>query len=170
MRLYLARSLDVSSPVLDPPCRYSIVVISNQNLKSAALTDWKKKIPQIAAAVRVPQRVLRSLCSSFLNVVLNISVHLGSRPSIPNFCSHSQRWAPEAHARNVVRARAYLCRRGRHNRSFGILPPPLTILLIVSKTRALLIMSEMRLDAPTTLRRRIENLRSMSTCNSTPLK
>ena len=170
MRLYLARSLDVSSPVLDPPCRYSIVVISNQNLKSAALTDWKKKIPQIAAAVRVPQRVLRSLCSSFLNVVLNISVHLGSRPSIPNFCSHSQRWAPEAHARNVVRARAYLCRRGRHNRSFGILPPPLTILLIVSKIRALLIMSETRLDAPTTLRRRIENLRSMSTCNSTPLK
>lgn len=30
---------------------YSIVVISNQNLKSAALADWKKKIPQIAAAV-----------------------------------------------------------------------------------------------------------------------
>ncbi|KAH9061190.1 polynucleotide kinase 3 phosphatase-domain-containing protein [Lactarius vividus] len=30
---------------------YSVVVISNQNIKSAALTDWKKKIPLIAAAV-----------------------------------------------------------------------------------------------------------------------
>ncbi|KAI9438510.1 polynucleotide kinase 3 phosphatase-domain-containing protein [Lactarius indigo] len=29
----------------------SVVVISNQNIKSAALTDWKKKIPLIAAAV-----------------------------------------------------------------------------------------------------------------------
>ncbi|KAH9029373.1 polynucleotide kinase 3 phosphatase-domain-containing protein [Lactarius hengduanensis] len=30
---------------------YSVVLISNQNIKSAALTDWKKKIPLIAAAV-----------------------------------------------------------------------------------------------------------------------
>jgi bifunctional polynucleotide phosphatase/kinase len=53
-----ARSSHVLSLVLDPPYRCSIVVISNQNLKSAALTDWKKKIPQIAAAVRVSHRVL----------------------------------------------------------------------------------------------------------------
>ena len=33
--------------------RYSVVVISNQSIKSAALTDWKKKIPLVAAAVRV---------------------------------------------------------------------------------------------------------------------
>jgi hypothetical protein len=32
--------------------RYSIVLISNQNLKSASLVDWKKKIPLVAAAVR----------------------------------------------------------------------------------------------------------------------
>lgn len=101
VRFYLTRWMRLLVLVLDPPNRYSIVVISNQNLKSAALADWKKKIPLIAAAVRV-HRAIHSLCSSFLNAVLNISVHLGSRPSIPNFCSHSQRWAPEAHARNVV--------------------------------------------------------------------
>jgi bifunctional polynucleotide phosphatase/kinase len=32
--------------------RYSILLISNQALKAAALEDWKKKIPLIAAAVR----------------------------------------------------------------------------------------------------------------------
>lgn len=37
---------------------YSIVLISNQNLKSAALINWKKKIPLIAAAVPdVPFRI-----------------------------------------------------------------------------------------------------------------
>lgn len=34
--------------------RYSIVLISNQNLKSAELVNWKKKIPLIAAAVSIP--------------------------------------------------------------------------------------------------------------------
>ncbi|KIL00645.1 hypothetical protein PAXRUDRAFT_29641 [Paxillus rubicundulus Ve08.2h10] len=38
---------------------YSILLISNQNLKAAALEDWKKKIPLIAAALpTVPFRLL----------------------------------------------------------------------------------------------------------------
>ncbi|KAH9975259.1 polynucleotide kinase 3 phosphatase-domain-containing protein [Lactifluus volemus] len=37
---------------------YSIVLISNQNLKSAGLVDWKKKIPLVAAAVpELPFRI-----------------------------------------------------------------------------------------------------------------
>lgn len=33
------------------PCRYSIVLVSNQALRQRQLEDWKKKIPLISAAV-----------------------------------------------------------------------------------------------------------------------
>ncbi|EMD34476.1 hypothetical protein CERSUDRAFT_67454 [Gelatoporia subvermispora B] len=36
---------------------YSIVIITNQALRSAALVDWKKKVPLVAAAVNVPFRL-----------------------------------------------------------------------------------------------------------------
>jgi hypothetical protein len=32
--------------------RFSVVLISNQSIKSSQLAEWKKKIPLIAAAVR----------------------------------------------------------------------------------------------------------------------
>ena len=61
---------------------------------------------------------------------------LGARPPIPNFRRHGKRWAPEAHAGDVVRARAYLCRRGRHNRSFRILSIRTDCPLIVDKDKS----------------------------------
>jgi hypothetical protein len=49
--------------------RFSVVLISNQLLKSSELADWKKKIPLIAAAVRRFSRgifaAVRSLCELF---------------------------------------------------------------------------------------------------------
>ena len=50
--------------------RFSVVLISNQCLKSSELADWKKKIPLIAAAVRRLSRgtfaAVRSLCECFV--------------------------------------------------------------------------------------------------------
>jgi len=39
--------------------RFSVVLMSNQSLKSSGLVEWKKKIPLIAAAVRVAELPFR---------------------------------------------------------------------------------------------------------------
>jgi hypothetical protein len=54
--------------------RFSVVLISNQNLKPLGLADWKKKIPLIAAAVRIPHRIV--CCCCLLTLALDISILL----------------------------------------------------------------------------------------------
>jgi hypothetical protein len=53
--------------------RFSVVLISNQCLKSSELTGWKKKIPLIAAAVRVSHNYYRDPLLSEVFCVLNMS-------------------------------------------------------------------------------------------------
>jgi hypothetical protein len=44
--------------------RFSVVLMSNQFLKSSELVEWKKKIPLIAAAVRIAHSVIRRRSST----------------------------------------------------------------------------------------------------------
>jgi len=55
------------------PCRYSIVLISNQKLKPQQLENWKKKIPLISAAVSLSHLLLHAFMDeiSFLGYLLD---------------------------------------------------------------------------------------------------
>jgi len=77
--------------------RFSVVLMSNQSLKSSGLVEWKKKIPLIAAAVRVVEvHVVFHLCLTFP------VPPLGTRTPVSNICGHGERWAPETYAWDVV--------------------------------------------------------------------
>lgn len=47
--------------------RYSVVIISNQALRSAALAEWKRKIPVIGTAVSVPLTAVHCASSESLS-------------------------------------------------------------------------------------------------------
>ena len=85
--------------------------MSNQILKSSQLVEWKKKIPLIAAAVRIGSR--RSFCPLCLTFPVR---PLGTRTPVSNICGHGERWPPEAHAWDVVRTGADFCPRRDHDR------------------------------------------------------
>jgi hypothetical protein len=84
--------------------------MSNQSLKPSELIEWKKKIPLIAAAVRF-------VVVSFFYPCLTFPVcPLGTRTPASNICGHGERWAPEAHAWDVVRTRADFRPRRNYDR------------------------------------------------------
>jgi Polynucleotide kinase 3 phosphatase len=82
-------------------------------------------VPQALGASRMEEkdptdcccRACRVVHVAFLLSMPDISsCPLGTRTPVSNICGHGERWAPEAHAWDVVRTRADFCPRRNHDR------------------------------------------------------